>query len=84
MCGTMFYVFMHLLMELGRKEIQAAFLSGVHRVDSLFTGITIFSCEGRNGGVHAELVVGDCGPGNGIRVTETVEYLSWGSWKLKI
>ena len=30
---------------------------------SLFTCITIFTCEGRNGGVHGEFLVGKCGPG---------------------
>ena len=27
-------------------------------MDSTFTGINIFYCEGRDGGVHCELVVG--------------------------
>ena len=30
----------------------------------LFSGVVIFTCEGINGRVHGELLMGECGPGN--------------------
>ena len=30
-------------------------------MSGLFAGITISSCEGRNGGIHGQLLMGKCG-----------------------
>ena len=51
-------VLLNLLTESVGKDRKAEFPAGVCKVSSTFTGIKIFSCDGCNGGVHYEFVLG--------------------------
>ena len=33
-------------------------------MESLFVCITVFTCEISNSGIHGDLIMGNCGPGN--------------------
>ena len=57
------------------------FPAGDRKVDGIFTGITIFTCEGSNGGFRGDLVVWEYCPGTRSRGGRYCVVVLLGIWE---